>query len=459
MKQNEFEKIVTHLIEHGFVFQGSEIYDGLSNTWDYGPLGINVKNNIQNFWWKRFVTASRLNVGIDAAILMNPRVWETTGHLKNFNDPLIDCKNCRVRHRADELIKQALPALDVDGLTDEELDALIVEHKIKCTNCGKSDFTQIRKFNMMFKTHIGAVEASQSAVYLRPETAQGVFVNFRNVQRTMRKKIPFGIANVGKAFRNEITPGNFIFRTREFTQMELEFFCKPGTDDEWFAYWKDYCLTFIHDLGVKQEHLRYRDHTPQELSFYSKATVDIEYEFPLPLGWGEIWGIANRTDYDLKGHMDATGAKFEYHDPVTNEKYIPYCVEPSVGLDRMLLMVLVDSYDVEEVGGEKRTVMRLAPHLAPYQVSVLPLVKKLSDEAEKLFAELATTFSVSYDEAGSIGRRYRRQDQIGTPYCVTVDFDTLEDGCVTVRERDSMNQERVKITDLKAYLSSKVEIK
>lgn len=456
MKKFKFEQIVNHLIENGFVFQGSEIYDGLSNTWDYGPLGVNVKNNISNYWWQKFVTESRLNVGIDAAILMNPRVWETTGHLKNFNDPLIDCKNCRVRHRADELIKKSKPELNVDGLSNEQLSDLIKEHKIKCTNCGVSDFTDIRKFNMMFKTHIGPVEGSQNVVYLRPETAQGVFVNFRNVQRTMRKKIPFGIANIGKAFRNEITPGNFIFRTREFTQMELEFFCEPGTDEKWFEYWKETCIAFVRDLGVKEDNLRFRDHTAAELSFYSKATVDIEYLFPF--GWGEIWGIANRTDYDLKGHIEATGAKFAYRDPVTNEQYIPYCVEPSVGLDRLLLMVLVDSYDIEEVEGEDRIVMRLAPHLAPYQVAVLPLVKKLSEKAEEVFSSLAKKFSVSYDEAGSIGRRYRRQDQVGTPLCVTVDFDSLDDEMVTIRDRDTMAQERVKISDLESYIRSKVEI-
>lgn len=454
MHKHSFEKIVNHLITSGFVYQGSEIYGGLSNSWDYGPLGVSVKNNISNLWWQKFVTESRYNVGIDAAILMNPKVWIATGHVTTFNDPLIDCKSCKSRHRADNLIESQMPGVNVAGLSNEELSAFIREHDIKCPVCGKKDFTDIRKFNMMFKTHIGVTEDSQSEVYLRPETAQGMFVNFKNVQRTMRKKLPFGIAGIGKSFRNEITPGNFTFRTREFTQMELEFFCKPGTDLEWFKYWKDYCITFVEELGIKKEHLRFRDHSQDELSFYSLATTDIEYLFPF--GWGEIWGIADRTDYDLKQHMAHSGENFEYLDPETNERYVPYCVEPSVGLDRLLLMTLVDSYEEEELEKETRIVMRLAPHLAPYQVAILPLQKKLSDKALEVFDTVVKKFNATFDETASIGKRYRRQDAIGTPYCVTIDFDTLEDETVTIRERDSMNQERIKISDIVTYLASKV---
>lgn len=455
MHKHSFEKIVNHLIVSGFVYQGSEIYGGLSNSWDYGPLGTSVKNSISQLWWKKFVTESTLNVGIDAAILMNPRVWQATGHVTTFNDPLIDCKSCKARHRADQLIESQDKEANVAGFTNEQLMAYIRDHNIKCTVCGKQDFTDIRKFNMMFKTHIGVTEDSQSEVYLRPETAQGVFVNFKNVQRTMRKKIPFGIANIGKAFRNEITPGNFTFRTREFTQMELEFFCKPGTDLEWFKYWKDYCIKFVQDLGIKTENLRFRDHSQDELSFYSLATTDIEYLFPF--GWGEIWGIADRTDYDLKQHMKHSGENFEYLDPETNERYVPYCVEPSVGLDRLLLMTLVDSYDEEQLENDTRIVLRLAPQLAPYQVAVLPLQKnKLGDKATEVFSNLVKQFRTVYDETASIGKRYRRQDAIGTPFCVTVDFDTLEDDTVTIRERDSMSQIRLPLAEVEAYIRSKV---
>jgi glycyl-tRNA synthetase len=453
-KKHEFETIVNHLITSGFVYQGSEIYGGLSNTWDYGPLGVELKTNIRNLWWKKFVQESRYNVGVDAAILMNPAVWRTTGHVTTFNDPLIDCRKCRMRHRADQLIEDQFPEAKVSAMNDEQISAFIKENKGKCPNCGASDFTDIRKFNLMFKTHIGVTEDNQSEVYLRPETAQGVFTNFKNVQRTSRKKIPFGIANVGKSFRNEITPGNFIFRTREFTQMELEFFCAPGTDDEWFKYWKDFCIDFVKSLGIKEENLRFRDHDMNELSFYSKATTDIEYLFPF--GWGEIWGIANRTDYDLRRHMEESGENFEYLDPATNEKYIPYCVEPSVGLDRLLLMVLTDAYDVEELENDSRIVMRLNPVLAPYTIAILPLSKKLNDKALELFDELSKHFRVIYDDTGSIGKRYRREDAIGTPFCVTVDFDTLEDNTVTIRDRDTMDQIRLPIHELIAYFGDKV---
>lgn len=456
MSKFSFEKIVNHLIVSGFVYQGSEIYGGLSNSWDYGPLGASVKNNIKDAWWKKFVKESPYNVGIDAAILMNPNVWKATGHVSTFNDPLIDCKHCRTRHRADSIIEAQFPDAPVTQMKNEELDAFIRDNKVKCPNCGKSDFTDIRKFNMMFKTHIGVTEDSQNEVYLRPETAQGVFVNFKNVQRSMRKKIPFGIANVGKAFRNEITPGNFIFRTREFTQMELEFFCAPGTDLEWFDYWKNQCIDFVKCLEIKDENLRFRDHDPAELAFYSKATTDIEYRFPF--GWGEIWGIADRTDYDLKRHMEHSKENFEYLDPETNTKYVPYCIEPSVGLDRLLLMVLTDSYDEEEVGdNDTRIVMRLKPSLAPYQVAVFPLSKKLNDKSYEVFSLLSKKLDAVYDETGSIGKRYRRQDAIGTPFCVTVDFDSLEDEMVTIRERDTMKQARVKITDLVDYIVEKVQ--
>ena len=451
MMDNKFEKVVTHLQTTGYVFQGSQIYGGLSNTWDYGPLGSELKNNLQQLWRKKFVSEAPTNVGIDAAILMNPKVWEATGHVTTFNDPLIDCKECRGRFRADDLIKDQFPEVDVNGMTMDDLSSFVKEHHVKCPQCGKSNFTDVRQFNMMFKTHIGVTDDSKSVVYLRPETAQGVFTNFKNVQRATRKKLPLGIANVGKSFRNEITPGNFIFRTREFTQMELEFFCKPGTDLEWFNYWKDYSIKFVESLGIKDENLRFRDHEPEELAFYSKATTDIEYKFPF--GWGEIWGIADRTDYDLKRHQEYSGESLEYLDPETNEKYIPYCIEPSLGLDRLFLMIVVDSYDEETLeNGEIRKIMHLKPFLAPYKASILPLSKQLNDEAKKIFDDLIPYIRVNFDTTGSIGKRYRRNDEIGTPYCVTIDFDSLNDHCVTVRERDSMKQERIPISELRNYL-------
>ena len=448
---NKFDKVVTHLQTTGYVFQGSQIYGGLSNTWDYGPLGSELKNNLQQLWWKKFVSESPTNVGIDAAILMNPRVWEATGHVTTFNDPLIDCKECRGRFRADDLVKEQYPDVDVNGMDVNALSDFIKSHPLKCPQCGKSNFTNVRQFNMMFKTHIGVTDDSKSVVYLRPETAQGIFVNFKNVQRATRRKLPLGIANVGKSFRNEITPGNFIFRTREFTQMELEFFCKPGTDLEWFKYWKDYSISFVESLGVKAENLRFRDHEPEELAFYSKATTDIEYKFPF--GWGEIWGIADRTDYDLKRHQDFSGEALDYLDPETNEKYVPYCIEPSLGLDRLFLMIVTDAYDEEVLeNGEIRKIMHLKPFLAPYKASILPLSKQLNEKAKEVFDDLIPFINVNFDTTGSIGKRYRRNDEIGTPYCVTIDFDTLNDGCVTVRERDSMKQERIKIEDLRNYL-------
>lgn len=451
---SKFETIVTHLQSTGYVFQGSQIYGGLSNSWDYGPLGSELKNNLKELWWKKFVNESPTNVGIDASILMNPRVWQATGHVSTFNDPLIDCKHCHARHRADDLISSQHPEVDVNAMTMEEMSAFIKENNVVCPSCGKSNFTDVRQFNMMFKTHIGVTDDSKSTVYLRPETAQGVFVNFKNVQRVTRKKLPLGIANVGKSFRNEITPGNFIFRTREFTQMELEFFCKPGTDLEWFKYWKDFSINFVESLGIKAENLRFRDHEPEELAFYSKATTDIEYKFPF--GWGEIWGIADRTDYDLKRHQEFSGESLEYLDPETNQKYVPYCIEPSLGLDRLFLMVVTDSYDEETLpNGEIRKIMHLKPFLAPYKAAILPLNNKLNDKALEVFNSLIPYIRVNYDTTGSIGKRYRRNDEIGTPYCVTIDFDTLNDESVTVRDRDSMEQVRIKISDLKDYLMEK----
>ncbi len=452
-----FEQITTHLQTTGYVYQGSAIYGGLSNTWDYGPLGAELKRNIRDAWWKRFVQESPTNVGIDAAILMNPRVWEATGHVSTFNDPMVDCKCCKARHRADNLIKSEHPEADVEAMTYEQMDAFIKEHGITCPECGKADFTPIRKFNMMFKTHIGVTEDASSTVYLRPETAQGVFVNFKNVARTARKKLPFGICNAGKSFRNEITPGNFTFRTREFEQLEMEFFCKPGTDLEWFEYWKEYCRKFLMSLGVKEGNLRFRDHEQAELAFYSKATTDVEYDFPT-LGFGEILGVADRTDYDLKRHMEYSKEDLTYFDPDTNEKYVPYCIEPSMGLDRLLLMVVMDSYEEEELeGGDKRVVMHIAPALAPYKVAVLPLSKKLGDKALEVNSLLSKKLSSVYDETGSIGKRYRRQDEIGTPFCVTVDFQTLEDETVTIRDRDSMEQIRLPISELSEYFAKKIE--
>ena len=455
MAKFEFDKLCNHFIVSGYYFQGSEIYGGLSNTWDYGPLGSEIKQNIRKMWWKKFVQESTTNVGIDAAIMMNPKVWEATGHVATFNDPLIDCKSCKQRFRADQLIESEFPDADVNGMTNEQMMAFIRENHVKCPNCGKEDFTDIRQFNMMFKTHIGVTEDSKSVVYLRPETAQGMFVNFKNVMRATRRKLPIGICNVGRAFRNEITPGQMTFRTREFDQMEMEFFCKPGDDLKWFDYWKQYCLNFVDSLGIKKENLRYRDHEPEELAFYSKATTDIEYLFPF--GWGEIWGIADRTDYDLNRHIKYSGEALDYLDPETNEKYVPYCIEPSVGLDRLVLMTLCDAYDEEAVGeGDTRIVMHLSPAVAPYKAAVLPLSKKLEDKAREVEQELAKYLNVIYDDTGSIGKRYRRQDAVGTPFCVTIDFDTLEDGAVTVRDRDSMAQVRLPISELRAYLEEKV---
>ena len=455
MAKFEFDKLCNHFIVSGYFFQGSEIYGGLSNTWDYGPLGSEIKQNIRKMWWKKFVQESSTNVGIDAAIMMNPKVWEATGHVATFNDPLIDCKSCKQRFRADQLIESEFPNADVNGMTNEQMMAFIRENHVKCPNCGKEDFTDIRQFNMMFKTHIGVTEDSKSVVYLRPETAQGMFVNFKNVLRTTRRKLPIGICNVGRAFRNEITPGQMTFRTREFDQMEMEFFCKPGEDLKWFDYWKQYCLNFVDSLGIKKDNLRYRDHEPEELAFYSKATTDIEYLFPF--GWGEIWGIADRTDYDLNRHIKYSGEALDYLDPETNEKYVPYCIEPSVGLDRLVLMTLCDAYDEEAVGeGDTRIVMHLNPVVAPYKAAILPLSKKLEEKAREVEQQLAKYFNVIYDDTGSIGKRYRRQDAVGTPYCITIDFDTLEDGAVTIRERDSMAQVRLPIGELRAYLDEKL---
>lgn len=454
MNNIEFEKIVTHLQTTGYVFQGSQIYGGLSNSWDYGPLGSELKQNLKNIWWKKFVHESPTNVGIDAAILMNPKVWQATGHVSTFNDPLIDCKNCHGRFRADDLISEQYKDVDVNAMNVDDLNKFMQEHELVCPNCGKSNFTNIRQFNMMFKTHIGVTEDSKSEVYLRPETAQGVFVNFKNVQRSTRRKLPLGIANIGKSFRNEITPGNFIFRVREFEQMELEFFCKPGTDLEWFKYWKDFSINFVKSLEIKEENLRFRDHEPEELAFYSKATTDIEYLFPF--GWGEVWGIADRTDYDLKRHMEFSGESLEYLDPETHEKYIPYCIEPSLGLERLFLMVVCNSYDEETLeNGEIRKIMHLPAFLAPYKAAILPLSKQLNEKARELFNDLIPFINVSYDETGSIGKRYRRNDEIGTPFCITYDFDSLTDNCVTVRERDSMKQVRMNISELKNYLLEK----
>lgn len=455
MSKNDFDKVTSHFIVSGFYFQGSEIYGGLSNTWDYGPLGSEIKRNIERMWWKKFVQESPTNVGIDAAILMNPKVWEATGHVATFNDPLIDCKDCKMRFRADQIIEDQFPEVDVAGMTNDQLMDFIKNNHVKCPNCGHENFTDIRQFNMMFKTHIGVTEDSKSTVYLRPETAQGMFVNFKNIVRSTRRKLPMGVCNIGKAFRNEITPGQMTFRTREFTQMEMEFFCKPGEDLKWFDYWKKHCLDFVDDLGIKKENLRFRDHEAAELAFYSKATTDIEYLFPF--GWGEIWGIADRTDYDLKRHSQFSGETLDYLDPETNEKYIPFCIEPSVGLDRLILMTLCNAYEEEKIGdNDMRIVMHLVPSVAPYKVAVLPLSKKLEEKAREVEKILSTYMTTVYDDTGSIGKRYRRQDAIGTPYCITVDFDTLDDSSVTIRDRDTMQQIRLPINELAKYLSVKV---
>ena len=460
MENLTMDKIVGLCKSRGYVYPGSEIYGGLANTWDYGPLGVELKNNIKKAWMKKFVQESKYNVGLDAAILMNPDVWVASGHVGNFSDPLIDCKECKTRHRADKLIEEWAHEqgkdMIADGMSDEQLINFIKENHIPCPNCGKENFTDIRKFNLMFKTYQGVTEDSKSEIYLRPETAQGIFVNFKNAMRTTRRKLPMGIAQIGKAFRNEITPGNFTFRTREFEQMELEFFCKPGTDLEWHKYWKEFCENWLLSLGMKKENIRLRDHSPEELSHYSNVTTDIEFTFPF--GWGELWGIADRTDYDLKQHMEHSKEDMTYLDPETNEKYIPYCIEPSLGCDRVALAFLCNAYDEEEIAeGDVRTVLHLHPALAPYKVAVLPLSKKLSEKAEEVYTKLSKKFMCDYDEAGSIGKRYRREDEIETPYCITIDFDTLEDESVTVRDRDTMEQIRIKIDELEAWLQEKVE--
>ena len=452
--EKTMEKIVALCKNRGYVYQGSEIYGGLSNTWDYGPLGVEFKNNVKKAWLKKFVQESPYNVGLDSAILMNPQVWVASGHVGGFSDPLMDCRECKTRHRADKLIEEV--GGDANAMTFEQMADYIREHKVACPDCGSTNFTDIRKFNLMFKTFQGVTEDAKNEIFLRPETAQGIFVNFANIQRTTRRKLPFGVAQIGKSFRNEITPGNFVFRTREFEQMELEFFCKPGTDLDWFYYWKDYCKQFILDLGIAEENIRLRDHSAEELSFYSTATTDIEFLFPF--GWGELWGIADRTNYDLTQHQTHSGKSLEYFDPETNERYIPYVIEPSLGADRIALAFLCDAYD-EEVIDEKdtRIVMRLHPFLAPYKAAILPLSKKLGEKAEEVRALLSKHFMVEYDDTGSIGKRYRRQDEIGTPFCITYDFDSLEDQCVTVRDRDTMQQERIAIDNLVDYINKKLE--
>ena len=458
--EKTMDKIVALAKSRGFIYPGSEIYGGLANTWDYGNLGVELKNNVKRAWWKKFVQESPYNVGVDCAILMNPQTWVASGHLGSFSDPLMDCKECHERFRADKIIEDYafennMTVESVDGWSHAQMEQFIEEHNIACPSCGKHNFTEIREFNLMFKTFQGVTEDAKNTVYLRPETAQGIFVNFKNVQRTSRKKVPFGIAQIGKSFRNEITPGNFTFRTREFEQMELEFFCKPDTDLEWFAYWKDYCIKWLKSLGLKDEELRARDHSPEELSFYSKATTDLEFLFPF--GWGELWGIADRTDYDLSRHQEVSGEDLSYFDDTDNSKYIPYVIEPSLGADRVTLAFLCAAYDEEELeNGTSRNVMRFHPALAPVKIGVLPLSKKLGEGAEKIYADLCRNWNCEYDDRGQIGKRYRRQDEIGTPYCVTYDFDSETDGAVTVRERDSMEQERVAISELEAYFREKL---
>jgi len=455
----EMDTIVNLAKTRGFVFPGSEIYGGLANTWDYGPLGVELKNNVKQAWWKKFIQESPYNVGLDAAILMNPKTWEASGHLGNFNDPMIDCKECKSRHRADKIIEDVMQKEDdtfvADGLSFDEMKRIIDERDIRCPNCGGHNYTDIRQFNLMFKTFQGVTESSTNELFLRPETAQGIFVNYKNAQRTMRKKLPFGIGQVGKSFRNEITPGNFTFRTREFDQMELEFFCKPGTEIEWQNYWKDFAEKWLADLNMKTENTRLRDHDEDELSHYSNATTDIEYKFPF--GWGELWGIASRTDYDLRQHMEHSGEDFRYHDQETGEKYIPYCIEPSLGLDRVTLAFLCDAYEEETLeNGESRTVLRFHPQIAPFKAAVLPLSKKLSGDAIKVYEKIAGDFNVEFDESQSIGKRYRRQDEIGTPYCITFDFDSLEDHKVTIRDRDTMEQTRIDIDEVNSFLKDKM---
>ena len=452
--EKSLETIKTLCIHRGLVYPGSEIYGGLANTWDYGPLGVELKENIKKAWRKKFIQENKYNVGLDSAILMNPQTWVASGHVGGFSDPLMDCKDCKTRHRADKLIED-FGETTADGWENSKMLEYIREKGIKCPNCGSTNFTDIRQFNLMFKTAQGTVEDNKSELYLRPETAQGIFVNFANIQRTSRKKVPFGVAQVGKSFRNEITPGQFIFRVREFEQMELEFFCKPGTDLEWFDYWRTYCKNFLLSLGIKEESLRLRDHVKEELAFYSKATTDFEFMFPF--GWGELWGVADRTDYDLNQHIKTSGKSLEYFDPETNEKYVPYVIEPSLGVERLFLAVVCDAYDEEALeDGTTRTVMRFHPALAPIKAAILPLSKKLSEKALELHEELSKYFNVDFDEAGAIGKRYRRQDEVGTPFCVTYDFDTETDGCVTVRERDSMQQVRIPLSEVRSYIEQRI---
>ena len=457
-KEIKMEDIVNYCKQYGFVFQGSEIYGGLSNTWDYGPLGRELKENIRKAWWKKFIQENPYNYGLDSAILMNPEVWVASGHVASFADPLIDCKKCKSRERADKLIEEFTKGKETaDGWDNEKIEKFVADNKIACPKCGSTEFTPIRKFNLLFETHQGVTEDSKSKVYLRGETAQGIFVNFLNVQRTMRAKLPFGIGQIGKSFRNEITPGNFIFRVREFEQMELEFFCKPNTDLEWFGYWKNYCIDWLKSLGIKNDNLRYRDHSKEELSFYSKATTDIEFLFPM--GWGELWGIADRTDYDLGVHMDHSKEDLRYLDPETNEKYIPYVIEPSLGLDRAFLALLCNAYELEELeNGDEREVLKIHPALAPIKATILPLIKKVHGEkAMEIYADLCKHFNVSYDESGSIGKRYRRNDAVGTPFSITVDDETLEKGTVTIRDRDTMEQIKLPIEEVKKYIEEKIE--
>lgn len=458
MNEKTFNDVVAHMKSTGFVYQGSEIYGGLANTWDFGPLGIELKNNIKNAWWKRFIQEDPNNVGLQSAILMNPNVWVASGHVGGFSDPLMDCKECKSRFRADQLIEEATNhEVNCSKMTNEEMEDYIANHDIVCPKCGAKNFTGIRQFNLMFKTFQGVLEDAKSTIYLRPETAQGIFINFKNVQRTMRKKLPFGIGQIGKSFRNEITPGNFIFRTREFEQMELEFFCKPGTDLEWFEYYCNACVQFLKDLGLSEENIRLRAHDPEELAHYSNGTSDIEYNFSEPIGWGELWGIADRTDFDLKAHQTTSKQSLEYFDQETNSKYIPYVIEPSVGVERLILAVMCEAYEMQQLENDERLVLHLHPYLAPYKVAVLPLSKKLNDQASKVFSDLASEFTCTYDDAQSIGKRYRRQDSIGTPFCVTVDFETEKDNCVTVRDRDTMEQERVALSELKDYIEQRIK--
>ncbi|MFZ5965904.1 MAG: glycine--tRNA ligase [Bacillota bacterium] len=458
--EKTMDKIVALAKSRGFVFPGSEIYGGLANTWDYGPLGVELKNNVKKAWWKKFIQESPYNVGLDSAILMNPQTWVASGHVGGFNDPLLDCKECKARYRADKLIEDYVKEneaeeVTVDGWPNDKMESYIIDKQIKCPECGAVNFTKIRQFNLMFKTFQGVTEDSKAEIFLRPETAQGIFVNFKNVLRTSRKKVPFGIGQIGKSFRNEITPGNFTFRTREFEQMELEFFCKPGEDIQWFHYWKDFCINWLYRLNMNPENVKMRDHDKEELSHYSNATTDLEYKFPF--GWGELWGIADRTDFDLKQHSQHSGVDFTYQDPVTNEKYVPYCIEPSLGADRVTLAFLIDAYEEEALeDGTTRSVLKFHPALAPFKAAVLPLTKKLSDQALALHENLSKKFMVDYDESGSIGKRYRRHDEIGTPFCITFDFDSLEDQSVTVRDRDTMEQIRIKIDDLEKYIEERM---